>query len=178
MVRRSTDTAYFPIFLISLPDFCSQKTSLGRRTQTGIVNPAVLTADVELHMTKQSIGKWTALLAGVVLLGLAVGVSQESIMPNGQWLIEAKPDNDRVQLTLRYSSKDGYFDNGWWGSTSGSRLPVSALQGLAAAQMFSNGSQVSFRIVRDAGSFPCEGWFKDGQGSGHFSFEPSPQFAA
>ena len=42
----------------------------------------------------------------------------------------------------------------------------------------SAGSHVQFQLIRDAGTFNCEGWFKDGKGSGHFVFSASPAFAA
>jgi hypothetical protein len=32
-------------------------------------------------------------------------------------------------------------------------------------------------LKRDAGTFSFEGWFKEGIGSGHFTFSPSSSFA-
>jgi len=37
---------------------------------------------------------------------------------------------------------------------------------------------VQFQLKRDAGAFNFEGWFKDGNGSGHFIFAPDRSFAA
>jgi uncharacterized protein (UPF0335 family) len=37
---------------------------------------------------------------------------------------------------------------------------------------------VRFQLKRDAGTFNFEGWFKEGNGSGHFTFAPSSSFAA
>src|SRR5207245_9767983 len=42
----------------------------------------------------------------------------------------------------------------------------------------SSGAHVQFQLRRDAGTFNCEGWFKDGNGSGHFTFAPNAAFAA
>jgi len=41
-----------------------------------------------------------------------------------------------------------------------------------------NGSAITFQVKRDAGTFDCEGWFKGGNGAGHFKFLLSPDFAA
>jgi hypothetical protein len=39
-------------------------------------------------------------------------------------------------------------------------------------------TMVRFDIVRDAGTFACEGYFRDGRGSGTFVFQPNPEFRA
>ena len=42
----------------------------------------------------------------------------------------------------------------------------------------SSGTNVQFQLKRDAGTFNFEGWFKGGNGSGHFTFSPSSSFAS
>src|SRR4030095_844124 len=37
---------------------------------------------------------------------------------------------------------------------------------------------VRFDIRREAGTFACEGWFRQGSGSGHFTFVPDQGFAS
>lgn len=109
--------------------------------------------------------------------------AQESF--EGQWLVEYKPDDKgRVQLTLNYrearAKKDGSQgaeSHSNWNSSFG--IDPSKLEGLAREQALSaNGATVRFQIRRDAGALDCEGWFRAGQGSGHFKFVPNPNFAA
>jgi beta-lactamase regulating signal transducer with metallopeptidase domain len=89
----------------------------------------------------------------------------------GQWLIDYKPGTDVVHLSVRYRTGRGYSDNSY-------SVPLDQVEGLLPTGLMANGSVVKFQVKRDAGSFDCEGWIKDGQGSGHFKFSPSPGFAA
>lgn len=99
----------------------------------------------------------------------------------GQWLIGTKPNEEKVQLTLRYSErndggKESHSFNNW--STSFG-ITLDQLAGLTREQMSSSsGMNVRFQLKRDAGTIECEGWFRDGKGSGHFSFSQNPAFAA
>jgi hypothetical protein len=97
-----------------------------------------------------------------------------------QWLTNAKPQADKVHLKLRYrmgqNKKDGDSD---FNSSTAFHIPIARLNGLTPAQITSaTGGQVRFQLVRDAGTLDCEGWFKDGQGAGHFVFTPNARFAA
>ncbi|HYJ88115.1 MAG TPA: hypothetical protein VEW46_18755 [Pyrinomonadaceae bacterium] len=97
-----------------------------------------------------------------------------------QWLTNAKPQADKVHLKLRYrmgqSKKDGDSD---FNSSTAFHIPIARLSGLTPAQITSTtGGQVRFQLVRDAGTLDCEGWFKDGQGAGHFTFKPNATFAS
>src|SRR5262249_20221232 len=90
----------------------------------------------------------------------------------GEWVIEAKPGSDSVYLTIQRHGDGEHFR-----STSSFDLKQDSLKGLSSAAMQGSGSPVQFQIVRDAGIFNCEGWFKGGRGSGHFTFAASPSFA-
>ncbi len=97
-----------------------------------------------------------------------------------QWLTNAKPQADKVHLKLRYrtgqSKKDGDSD---FNSSTAFHIPITSLSGLTPAQISSaSGGQVRFQLVRDAGTLECEGWFKDGQGAGHFTFKPNAGIAS
>jgi len=92
----------------------------------------------------------------------------------GQWIIEPGRDANWLHLTLMYSSER----QGRGQSMHGSRLSPDQLRGLGSAQMMSAGTNVQFQLVRDAGTFNCEGWFKNGRGSGHFVFAANPAFVA
>ena len=95
----------------------------------------------------------------------------------GQWMIERR-SADSVQFTLRYSS-DGYGNRGSWNSSWSTDTALPALQGLNTADLNSSaGTNVNFKLVRDAGTFDCTGWAKNGDASGHWTFAASPAFAA
>jgi hypothetical protein len=93
-----------------------------------------------------------------------------------QWLIEIKTGEANVQLTMRYTRQRG--DGGLGFSNSGFQLPMDQLVGLTREQAMSMGSHVQFQLKRDAGTFNFEGWFKEGNGSGHFTFNPNASFAS
>jgi DNA-binding transcriptional MerR regulator len=91
----------------------------------------------------------------------------------GQWIVEFRTGEDKVQFSLRYQSRDGHdFNN------TGFNITPDRLQGLTREQAMSGGTHVEFQLKRDAGTFNCDGWFKNGNGSGHFVFSPDPIFAA
>ena len=95
---------------------------------------------------------------------------------SGQWIIEPARGTDLLQLTLTYSAGR---PTGQWGrgsSITSFGLALDQLRGLTQAQMMSAGTNVQFQLVRDAGAFNCEGWFKGGRGSGHFVFVSNPAF--
>src|SRR5690349_22326010 len=83
----------------------------------------------------------------------------------GQWMIEHR-SGDSVQFTLRYSS-EGSRNGGWWNNSSWSTgTPLASLQGLSTADLNSSaGTNVNFKLVRDAGTFDCTGWARNGDAS-------------
>lgn len=100
----------------------------------------------------------------------AASAFQNAATIAGQWLIDARPGDGRIQLTLQGNrGTSGHF-------SSSSTLPLDQLRGLSRAQMDSAGSNVKFEIDRDAGTLACEGYFKNGSGSGAFTFMPNPGF--
>ncbi|HKE36360.1 MAG TPA: hypothetical protein VKB39_02960 [Candidatus Baltobacteraceae bacterium] len=60
-------------------------------------------------------------------------------------------------------------------SHSGSDYAPSAL-GLTQQQLNGPGHHVAFTIVRDAGSFVCDGWVANGRGGGTVTFAPSADY--
>jgi hypothetical protein len=101
----------------------------------------------------------------------SISAAQDAI--TGEWIIETKPASDAVYLTVQRGGKGEHFH-----STSSFDIKQDSLKGLSQAMMQSNGSPVQFQIVRDAGTLNCEGWFKNGNGSGHFSFAANRNFAS
>lgn len=100
----------------------------------------------------------------------------------GQWLVEFQPDEQgRVQLTLSYQEsrerKDGSKGYSNWNNSF--RIEPQKLDGLSREQaMSSSGTNVRFQLRRDAGALECEGWFREGKGSGHYRFVPNANFAS
>jgi hypothetical protein len=100
----------------------------------------------------------------------ATTAAQEAI--TGEWIINAKPGTDSVHLTIQRN--EGRHMN----MNSTDNIRPESIRGLSQAMMAGSGSPVQFQIVRDAGTFDCEGWFKAGRGSGHFTFTPSQSFVS
>src|ERR1700704_3967684 len=92
-----------------------------------------------------------------------------------QWLIEFRTGEAKVHIELRYERKS---EKGNHSSSHGFTIDPSLLSGLTREQAMSAGTHVQFQLKRDAGMFNFEGWFKEGNGSGHFTFAPDRSFAA
>jgi hypothetical protein len=92
----------------------------------------------------------------------------------GQWTIAPTREPGLLNLNLMYSNEK----RGRGQSITGSNISPAQLRGLTPEQMASGGTNVQFQIVRDAGTFNCEGYFKNGRGSGSFTFAGNPDFVA
>jgi hypothetical protein len=111
--------------------------------------------------------------------GTSAAASQERF--EGQWLVEYRTSEGKTSLTLRHREarrgKDGDWHTGEWNTTR--NVEPEQLRGLTSEQALSSaGTNVRFDIRREAGTFACEGWFRRGSGSGHFTFIPDQGFAA
>ena len=120
-----------------------------------------------------------ALLTTLVLLWACYRASEVSYSnpqdtTANQWLIEFRPDQPKLRLTMRYRHEvsPGFHSETEFGIT------LDQLTGLAREQVMSSGTNVNFQLKRDAGTFNFEGWFKEGNGSGHFTFTPNSSFAS
>ncbi len=119
-------------------------------------------------------------LLGALALGWAcypaadVTYSNPQELGASQWLIEYRTGEDKVHMTMRYTRKR---DKGFGFSNNGFMIAPDQLVGLTREQAMSSGTNVKFQLRRDAGTFNFEGWFKEGNGSGHFTFAPSSSFA-
>src|SRR5262245_42088508 len=114
--------------------------------------------------------RFTVILSAGLLAASTLS-AQRPVPSDGQWLIERSNRPGKLQLNVRYG--DGLHSSNW-----GRQMTLSELVGLSAADMEGSGTVVHFRIVRSAGTLTCEGWFRGGQGSGHFTYQPNPAFAA
>lgn len=120
-------------------------------------------------------------LSAPVARRLAPGVSAQAERFEGQWLVEYRTDEGKTSLTLSYKEErqgtDGRQHRSNWNTTR--NVAPDSLRGLTREQALSAaGTNVRFELRRDAGTFVCEGWFRQGNGSGHFNFVPDPGFAA
>jgi hypothetical protein len=140
----------------------------------------------ERRFSRLQIMLWVGLLMLALVASLLLtNAARAQQSYSGQWLISqrlsnSKPQADTVHLKLRYrmgeSKKDGDSD---FNSSTAFHIPIAQLSGLSQTQMMSaSGNQVRFQLVRDAGTLDCEGWFKDGQGAGHFVFTPNAGFVS
>jgi hypothetical protein len=93
----------------------------------------------------------------------------------GQWLIEFRTGEEKVHIEMRYERHDA---KGNHTNSHGFTIDPARLNGLTREQAMSGGAHVQFQLARDAGTFNFDGWFKDGNGSGHFTFAPNRSFAA
>jgi hypothetical protein len=86
----------------------------------------------------------------------------------GTWSIlqSSEPGKVRFGLAHRWHGGHSNHEADW---------PVSALHGLELGP--AGKRDVAFNIQRDAGRFDCEGYLKNGEGAGIFTFTPDPKFA-
>ena len=112
-----------------------------------------------------------ALIASPIAAPLA---AQTDSAREGRWTldVEARERDAYLQLDIR--------QRGSWGQwNTGRTLPFDRLRGLTRAEAESaEGQTVRFELPRDAGTLRFEGWMRRGRGSGHFTWAPSPTFAA
>jgi uncharacterized protein (UPF0335 family) len=92
----------------------------------------------------------------------------------GQWIAELNRNRPgEIQMTYHRRSESGGF-----GMTTGGPVPLSELQGLTAEAALSSRENVNFNVVHQAGTFACEGYFREGKGAGFWTFTPSQSFVS
>ena len=100
------------------------------------------------------------------LLGLVPLIALGAV-ENGNWSLESTDQTGDVQFSLQSSRGGDQF------STS-SAWKLADLRGLDWAAAGKH--DVSFSIVRDAGTIDCKGFVQDQHGAGLFTFQPNPQY--
>ncbi|HLJ90297.1 MAG TPA: hypothetical protein VKZ53_26035 [Candidatus Angelobacter sp.] len=117
---------------------------------------------------------YLALSVLIFSLGVALSLPARPALSgeqvHGTWTIEPLPVADSVEVTLRVSSDHHNM-------TNSSAVSIAQFRGITAAQMQASPS-ARFEIVRDAGTFQCEGYLKGGSGGGTFVFVPSEKFVS
>jgi len=84
----------------------------------------------------------------------------------GMW--EIRPVTERGQVHLQMRDQRGFH---------GHNIDIDRLSGLAPSLLTGAGGVTGFSIRHDAGTFTFEGTFRDGVGSGTFTFTPDNGFA-
>lgn len=121
------------------------------------------------------------IVAAAFVLFVSTDVSAEprQLPERVNWTIEGSDKHDAakiVQFSLSYRIHDEKSRSQWMHSRS---MPLAELQGLTALQYDSaEGAPVRFRLVREAGSFDCEGIVRRQRGTGDCRFLPDVGFAA
>jgi uncharacterized protein (UPF0335 family) len=104
-------------------------------------------------------------------LPAAQNTTQNSL--SGQWTAEMNRNKpNEIQMTYHRRSEGGGFN------MSGNTVPLGELQGLTTEAVFSARANVTFNVVRQAGTFACDGYFREGKGAGFWTFTPSQSFVS
>jgi hypothetical protein len=81
------------------------------------------------------------------------------------WLSEKRPGVLQFMMQTRTDGQNGMG------------MEIADFEGLSEAQVTSRTRRdVTFRLVREAGTITYEGSFRDGKGAGQFTFEPDPEY--
>ncbi|HLJ82770.1 MAG TPA: hypothetical protein VKT51_01175 [Candidatus Eremiobacteraceae bacterium] len=115
-----------------------------------------------------------ALVAGCLAVALLCAQARADLPTTGQWILDKQAGGAALELTLRSSGSQGSHT---WDFEERRSIDRASLRGLSDAQLSSGGTHGSFRIVRDAGWFDCDGWIANGGGAGSYSFTPDLAFA-
>jgi hypothetical protein len=118
-------------------------------------------------MMFQSRNFFPALLASFAVAAISPFLSAQT--QTGEWTLSRSDDQGKVRFSLQ-SSKDGKHFN------TSSDWNASDFHGLDWSTPGRH--DVRFTISRDAGTIECEGFLKDREGAGLFTFLPNPQYSS
>jgi hypothetical protein len=103
--------------------------------------------------------------------GIYMAQAQNAL--SGQWTAELDRNKPgEIQMTYHRRSEGG--GSSMWGK----KVSLGELQGLTAEAALSAKSNVNFNVVRQAGTFACEGYFREGKGAGFWTFTPNQSFVS
>jgi hypothetical protein len=110
----------------------------------------------------------------LLLLTAALLAGAEETLRSGVWTAEYK--DGEFNLSLAASSDRTSWGGGWMASFHGS---LNSLEGLSVAAMSAaTGQAVHFTVTREEGTIRFDGQFEQGEGAGHFHFEPKAEYVA
>ncbi len=110
------------------------------------------------------------LIMGSVLLFFFL--QAQTAPDSSDWALRRSGADGKVHLTLEMRKRTENGRNHWKQSND---VPWASIRGLTAEQL-DRGGPVKFDVVRDPGSFQCEGEARGGRASGLFRFQPSRFF--
>jgi uncharacterized protein (UPF0335 family) len=91
----------------------------------------------------------------------------------GEWTAELERSRPgEIKMLFHSRSQTGGF------SMMSRTVAASELQGLTTEAMSAAKANVNFNIVHQAGTFACEGYFREGKGVGFWTFTPSQSFVS
>jgi hypothetical protein len=112
-------------------------------------------------------------LTMILMFAIAAEAAQTTQIA-GTWAIQDLQIANRlhIQFNVVGQNGNGSFNNSF-------SLDPSQLRGLPLAQIGAPIATITrFELVREAGTFVCEGYFKGGNGAGTFVFRPAPGFVS
>jgi hypothetical protein len=110
-------------------------------------------------------------LAGLVLPVAVPIAARAAEVLHGRWTLSADEESHNVQLSLTRGERG---DGSSW---TGRSIAIDRLSGLGESQLEGAATDVRFQIVRDAGTFTCEGRVGGGEGGGLYALALDERFA-
>ena len=107
-----------------------------------------------------------SLFAFFILLFGSIAATAQSPL-TGNWRSHTADSGDKIQISFERTRKNGR-------NTNSQKFSYSDLQGLDRSNAENGNAQ--FLIAREAGTIQCSGKFKDGKGSGTFTFTPDSSY--
>jgi hypothetical protein len=107
-----------------------------------------------------------AMLCGVIIAAVPVLSAQTR---TGEWTLSRSDNRGKVRFSLQ-SSRDGDHFN------TSSDWNTNDFHGIDWSS--SDKHDVHFTIARDAGTIECEGFLKNGEGAGLFTFSPNSRYSS
>jgi len=98
------------------------------------------------------------------------GLTAAAETEHGEWTMSPSGVPGRIQFSITTAGETGRH------SSSSSDWSASDFHGLDGSTPGKH--DVRFTISRDAGDIECDGFLKDGEGAGLFTFKPNPQYGA
>jgi hypothetical protein len=111
-------------------------------------------------------------LVPVMLCGLTVAANVSVLSAQtrtGEWTLGRSEKQGKVRFSLQSSTDGDHFN-------TSSDWNTSDLRGIDWST--SGKHDVHFTIARDAGSIECEGFLKNGEGAGLFTFNPNSRYSS
>ena len=110
--------------------------------------------------------RFATLLVAALTLGCQAALAG-TLPDTGTWSLRG---GNAVQFDVRYRSGSDE-------SSFGTDVPLAQLHGLAPSDLDSNGADVTFDLVRDAGTLHCTGRVANRDGGGTFRYAPNARYA-